>query len=47
MDATAARVFSLRRRFTATSVSELLGRTGKADSLAEREEFGVVSLMVV
>jgi hypothetical protein len=30
----------LRRRFAATPVSELLGCTGKADSLAEREEFG-------
>jgi hypothetical protein len=40
MDATAARVLSLRRRFAATSVSELLGRPGKADSVAEREEFG-------
>src|SRR6516164_8869436 len=40
MDATAARVLPLRRRFNATSVSELLGRPGKEDSVAEREGLG-------
>jgi len=40
MDATAARVLSLRRRFAGTSGSELLGRPGKADSVAERVGFG-------
>ena len=38
MDATAARVLPLRLRFAATSVIVFLGRTGKADSVAERED---------